>query len=75
MYARIFESLEQRILGRARDENIVWCDASLSRIHTLAPHDTACSSLEVTFRVDNNGGLPTKLSEKERLHQYITLNV
>jgi len=63
-YARIFEGLHERVFGRARDEDVVWRDAGLTGIGALAPHDTACSNLEVTFRVDDNGGLPSELGRR-----------
>jgi len=70
-YAHILEGLDERALGKVWDENIVRCDAGLTRIHALTPHDTACSNLEVTFGVDNDGRLPSEL--QKCLHQYFIL--
>lgn len=72
-YAHIFEGLYECIFGRPRDEDVVWCDTGLTRINALAPQDTACRDLEVTFRVDNNGGLASKL--ERHWHQYVALKV
>ena len=60
---RLFQCLDDRVLSIFLNENVVWCNASLSCVHALAPHDPFCRRFEVTFGVDDNGGLAAELKD------------
>lgn len=60
---RLFQCLDNRVLGVFLNENIVWCDAGLTHVYALAPHDTFCRRFEVTFGVDDDGRLAAELKD------------
>lgn len=63
---RLFQCLDDGVLSVFLNEDIVWRHASLSYVDALAPQDTLRGRFEVTFRVDDDGGLAAELKRRSQ---------